>query len=297
MGDEITRVGFVGLGRMGVGIARNILKAGFPLTVCNRTPEKTLTLVQQGASVAASPKQAAEGADVVVTCLMDDRSMFDVMGGDEGLLAGMMPGACHIGTATISPDCAAKIAAMHHAHGSRYVAGPVSGRPDAAAAGQLLTHLAGDQDAIARCEPLFKAYAKRHVNLGSDHRVANSVKLTINFMLLAQIETMSEAFAFGERSGIGGELVAELIETVTGHPALKEYSRRIRARDFDRAAFEVRSGYKDLDLVMQASADVRVPMPFASVLRDRFLSAMGHGLEDKDWTAISEAVRISAGLS
>lgn len=297
MGDEITRVGFVGLGRMGAGIAGRILAAGFPLTAWNRTPERTRALAQQGASVAASPREAAEHADVVVSCLMDDRSMFDVTEGDEGLLAGMKPGACHIGTATISPGCAATIAALHHAHGSRYISSPVSGRPDAAAAGQLLVYLAGDQDAVTRCEPIFKAYAKRHVNLGPDPRVASSVKLTINFMLLAQIEIMSEAFAFGARSGIGGELTAELIETVTTHPALKEYSRRIRTRNFERVAFEVRSGYKDLDLVLQASAEARVPMPFVGVLRDRFLSAMAHGLEDKDWTAISEAVRISAGLS
>jgi len=297
MADDIMRVGFVGLGRMGVGIAANILKGGFALTVCNRTPAKTVTLARQGAAVAATPKEAAEGADVVFTCLMDDRSMLEVTGGAEGLLEGMRPGACHVGMATISPDCAARIAAMHHAKGTRYVASPVSGRPDAAAAGRLLTYLAGDQDAIARCEPLFKTFATRSVNLGPDHRAANSVKLIINFMLLAQIETMSEAFAFGERAGIGADFVAELIETVTGHPALKEYSQRIRARDFDRVAFEVKSGYKDLDLVMQASAGVGVPMPFASVLRDRFLSAMGHGLQDKDWTAISEAVRISAGLS
>lgn len=297
MGDEIRQVGFIGVGRMGAAMTQNILKAGFPVTVYNRTREKVLPLVQKGAVEAASPKEACQGADVVFTCLMDDQSMYDIMAGENGLLAGLKPGGIHIGTATISPGCANKLAAMHQAHGSCYVAGPVSGRPDAAIAGKLLTYLAGDQAAISRCEPLFKAYAQRYVNLGPDHGVANSVKLTINFMLLTQIEMISEVTAFAERSGIQAQLVGELVETVLNHPAVRDYVRRIRSRDFDPAAFEVTAGYKDLQLVMQACSDVRVPMPYASVLRDKFLVTMGNGMEKRDWTAISEAARIMAGLS
>ncbi len=296
MENEIRQVGFIGMGRMGAAMTQNILKAGFPVTVYNRTREKVLPLLDKGAAEAHSPREAARGADVVFTCLMDDKSMYDVVGGENGLLAGLQPCGIHIGTATISPACSAKMAAMHRDHGSSYIAGPVSGRPDAALAGKLLTYISGDQEAIARCEPLFNSYAQRHVNLGPDPKLANSVKLTINFMLLTQIEMISEVFAFAERSGIPGELVAELVETVLSHPAVRDYVRRIRTRDFDPAAFEVTSGYKDLELVMQASSDVRVSMPYASVLRDKFLITMGNGLSDKDWTAISEAARISAGL-
>lgn len=296
MENEIKQVGFIGMGRMGAAMTQNILKAGYPVTVYNRTREKVLPLLDKGAREAFSPRDAAQGADVVFTCLMDDKSMYEIMNGENGLLAGCKPCAIHIGTATISPSCAGKMADMHHAHGSYYIAGPVSGRPDAALAGKLLTYISGDQEAIARCEPLFNAYSQRHVNLGPDARAANSVKLTINFMLLTQIEMISEVFAFAERSGIDGQLVGELIDIVQTHPANKDYVRRIRSRDFDPAAFEVTAGYKDLELLIQASSDVRVPMPYAGVLRDKFLSTMGNGMSDKDWTAISEAARIAAGL-
>lgn len=296
MEKAIEQVGFVGIGRMGAALAENILKAGFRVNVYNRTRDRLLPLVDKGAAEARSAKDAAIGADVVFTCLMDDTSMFEVMGGEAGLLAGLAPDAVHVATATISPGCSRTIAAMHHEHGSRYVSAPLIARPDAARAGQVLTFMSGNQDAIARCEPLFGAYSNRHVNLGPDAGLANSVKLAVNFMLMTQIEMMSEVFAFAERSGIDTDLVAELILTVQGHPAMKDYVRRIRARDFEPAAFDVRSGFKDLELVNQAGADVCVPMPFASALRQAFLVTMGHGLSHQDWTAISEAARIMAGL-
>jgi 3-hydroxyisobutyrate dehydrogenase-like beta-hydroxyacid dehydrogenase len=239
---------------------------------------------------------AAQDADVVVTCLMDDKSMLEVMGGGDGLLAGMKAGAIHIGTATISPGCALQLAEMHTAHGSAYIAGPVVGRPDAAAAGRLTTYLAGDQAAIALCEPLFQSYTQRHVNVGPDPRTANNVKLAINFMLATQIEMMSEVFAFSERAGIDQQLISELIEMVTGHPALKDYVRRIRSRDFEPAAFEMTAGFKDMDFVVAASTEARVPMPFANVLRDRFLTALANDLGAKDWSAISQVARLTAGL-
>ncbi len=296
MGKAIEQIGFVGTGRMGAAVTENLLKAGYPVKVFNRTRDKLLPLLERGAVEANSPKDAAIGADVVFTCLMDDRSMFDVMNGERGLLAGLAPGAIHLATATISPGCSRTLAGIHREHGSRYIAGPLSARPDAARAGQALTYLSGDQEAIARCEPLFTAYSKRHVNLGADPALANSVKLALNFMLMTQIEMMSEVFAFAERSGIEAELVAELILTVQGHPAMKDYIRRMRARDFDPAAFEITSGYKDLEMVSQAAGDARVPMPFVGALRDQFLATMGNGMSAWDWTALSEASRLTAGL-
>jgi 3-hydroxyisobutyrate dehydrogenase-like beta-hydroxyacid dehydrogenase len=296
MPEQIENVGFIGLGRMGVAMSKNILKAGFRVTVYNRTREKLLPLIENGAIEATSPGMAAAGADVVISCLMDDKSMYEIMDGPDGILAGMKPGAIHIGTATISPGCALRLAEMHKAHGSIYIAGPIVGRPDAAAAGKLVTYLAGDPQAIIHCEPLFKAYTQRSVNVGSDHRAANNVKLAINFMLATQIEMMSEAFAFAERSGIDQQLISELIETVTGHPALKDYARRIRSRDFEPAAFEITAGFKDMDFVVQASTEARVPMAFANVLRDRFLIAIANDMGAKDWSAISEVARLTAGL-
>jgi 3-hydroxyisobutyrate dehydrogenase-like beta-hydroxyacid dehydrogenase len=149
MSEEIRSVGFIGLGRMGAAMARNILKAGFELTVYNRTAAKMRPLIDAGAAGAGSPREASTGADVVVTCLMDDRSVVENATGEQGLLAGLRKRATHIGTTTISPRCARQLAGLHATHGSHYVAGPVVGRPDAAETAQLLTFTAGDGPSFA----------------------------------------------------------------------------------------------------------------------------------------------------
>ncbi len=293
--EKIERVGFIGLGRMGTPMARNILKAGFALTVYNRTSAKMQPLLDAGATGANSPKEAATGADVVITCLLDDKSMVDNLTGENGILAGLKPGGIHIGTATISPGCAEELAGLHAAHGSFYIAGPIFGRPDAAEAGTLLTYVAGDAEAVAVCEPLFQAYAQKHVYMGPDHRVVNSIKLTMNFMLVSMIEVLSEVFTFAEKSGIDVEFVHELIVTVLEHPALREYARRIRSRDFE-PAFEISAGLKDVELMLRASTEVQAPIPIASLVREKFLTALASGMQGRDWSAIAEVTRRNAGL-
>src|SRR5512140_166020 len=133
------RVGFIGLGRMGAAIAHRLLQAGFALTVYNRTAAKLEPLIKAGAAGARSPREAAAGAGVLLTSLMDDQSVLDMVTGDDGMLAGLARGAIHIGTSTVSPGCATRLAELHAAHGSTYIAAPVLGRPDAAEAGQLQT--------------------------------------------------------------------------------------------------------------------------------------------------------------
>lgn len=293
--NRIERVGFIGLGRMGVPMARNILNAGFDLTVYNRTREKMTRLLEEGAVGASSPKEAAAGADAVITCLLDDKSMIGNVTGEHGILVGLKPGGIHIGTATISPGCATELAELHRAHGSHYVAAPIFGRPDAAEAGTLLTYVAGDEAAVAACDSLFEAYTQTHVYLGKDHRVVNSVKLAMNFMLVSLIEILSEVYTFAEKSGIELEFINELILTVLAHPALKEYARRIRTRDFE-AAFALSAGFKDVELMLQASSEVRAPLPIASLAREKFLTALANGMGDKDWSAIAEITRGNAGL-
>lgn len=210
MAEAIRRVGFIGLGRMGSAIARNIFRAGFELTVYNRTPEKMKPLIDEGAAGATSPKEAAAGADAVITSLMDDKSVLDIVTGENGLLAGLGAGAIHIGTTTISPRCATQLAELHAAHDSHYVAAPVVGRPDVADRGQLLALVAGDPEAIARCASLFEAYTLGVTNVGNEHRVANSLKLAVNYVGVSLIELMGQVYAFGERSGIDVQFLNQM---------------------------------------------------------------------------------------
>jgi 3-hydroxyisobutyrate dehydrogenase-like beta-hydroxyacid dehydrogenase len=294
---EIQRVAFIGLGRMGAAIARNLIKAGLPLSVYNRTAAKMQPLIDAGATGARSPRAAVAGADVVVTSLMDDQSALDVVSGDDGILAGLERGAIHVGTSTVSPECATRLAELHAAHGSTYIAGPVVGRPDAAEAGQLQTFVAGDAQAITRCERVFAAYAAATFNLGTEPRLANSMKLAVNYVLMSLVELMGQVYAFGERSGIDLQLINLMLASIVAPPALKEYATRVRTRDFEPAGFELIAGLKDVQLVLQASTETRVALPYASTVRDKLLAAVAHGMEHKDWSAIYEITRMNAGLS
>jgi 3-hydroxyisobutyrate dehydrogenase-like beta-hydroxyacid dehydrogenase len=297
MSDEIGKVAHIGLGRMGAGIASNLLEAGFELTVYNRTQAKMKPLIEKGASGASSPREAATGADVILTCLMDDQSVLDMVTGENGLLAGLKSGGIHIGASTTSPRLAVKLAELHAAQGSHYVAGPVVGRPNMAAIGQLFTYVAGEPQVIAKCTPIFDAYTQSVTNLGKHHGLANTVKLLINYVVIAQVELMGEVFAFSEKSGIEPQTAVDIIDRYLGSPGVKKsYTRTILNRAFDDAGFELVGGFKDVQLMLQVSTDLRAPLDYASIIREKMITALAHGMERRDWSTFYEVTRMNAGL-
>ena len=296
MSNEGTTVACIGLGRMGAGIASNIQRAGFSLRVYNRTAAKMQPFADRGAKATGSPREAASGADVVVTNLMDDASVLDAVTGDDGILAGLVPGRTHIDTTTISPRCARHLAEVHAEHGSRFVAGPVVGRPDVAAKGELRSFLGGEAEVVEECRPVVNAYTSLAIHLGEDPGLASNMKLSVNYMLSVTVELMGQVFAFGEKSGISPDMLNLVMGAFFGQPALQEYARLIRSRDFSDPGFALSGAMKDMELMMQASADVRAPLPFGSIVRDKLLTAAARGMEDLDWAAISEISRAQAGL-
>jgi len=286
-------VACIGLGRMGSGIARNIQNAGLPLTVFNRTAEKMKLLVETGATGAHTAREAAAAADIVVTNLMDDASVLGAMLGENGILAGMRPGAIHIGTTTISPALSTELRELHRANGSHYVAGPVAGRPDAAAAGKLFTFVAGKPEWLERCRPVMNAYANRIIPMGEDPAIAMSMKLVGNFMVASLIELIGEAYVFAESRGVDPSILTAMFNQFM--PAAAEYVDRICRRDFDRAGFTLDGGTKDVTLILQAAAEVRAPLSYASIVRDKCLAAQARGLGHLDWSVLTETSRIDAG--
>lgn len=286
-------VACIGLGRMGSGIAHNIHSAGFRLTVYNRTAEKMQPFVASGAIAVRTPREAAATADIVVTNLMDDASVLSATMGEDGILAGIRAGAIHMGTTTISPAASTQLAQLHTVHGSHYVAAPVAGRPDAAAAGKLFTFVSGKPDWIERCRPVLEAYTSRIVPMGEDPAVAMSMKLVGNFFVASLLELIGEAYVFAEKRRVDTGFLSDMLKTMM--PFSHEYVERISSRSFDKAGFTLDAGLKDIGLILDAAAEVHVPLPYASLVRDKCIAAQARGMGQRDWSTLTEIARLDAG--
>jgi 3-hydroxyisobutyrate dehydrogenase-like beta-hydroxyacid dehydrogenase len=287
-------VGFLGLGHMGSAIAANLIRRGFELRVWNRSPGPARELAALGARVVSHPADAMQG-DVLMTMLADDAAVRGVL--DDGLLAGARRGLVHINMATISVALARELARTHREHGIAYVAAPVFGRPDVAAAGKLNVVVAGEPVALERMKPLLDAIGQRVWPVGDEPERANVVKLAGNFMIASAIEAMGEAVALNRRYGVGArEFLEILTSTLFAAPAYQVYGRLIAEERYEPAAFKLSLGLKDVRLALEAAEAAHVPMPFAGVLRDGFLDAIAHGSAERDWAALARVASRRAGF-
>jgi len=272
---------------MGVPMAANLLKAGTRLKVWNRTPGPVRQLAALGAQAATSAREAGEGVDVLISMLSDDAATRAVLF-DEEALAGLPPGAIHINMATVSVAFAVELQRQHRERGIVYVAAPVMGRVQVAEAGQLNILAAGDAAALGTVQPLFDAMGQKTWHVGERPEQANAVKLAVNFMIASAIGTMSEAMVFLENSGISKDDFLDLIgSTLFASPVYKGYGAAIAQGRFEPAGFKLALAMKDMGLLLEAAAQVKVPMSLASVLRDQHLEAIAHGNGHLDWAALS----------
>jgi len=279
-------LGFIGLGHMGSAMARNLLKAGHDVTVFNRSPGKANSLVALGAHEARLIADACRG-EVVITMLANDTAVSDIAFASDGLIATLPKHAIHISMSTISPALSRRLAQAHLHAGQRYLAAPVLGRPDIAAAAQLFIVAAGDPTAIDVCQPLFDALGKKTSRIGLESSAANLVKLTANFLQAAVIEALGEAIALIGKSGIDRAAYVELLtSTIFTSPAYKIFGPLIASGTYEPAGFPAPLGHKDIRLTLDAAESLRVPMPLASLLHDRFLRLFAHGGDKLDWSAI-----------
>jgi len=291
------KVGFIGLGHMGAGMAANLLKADHNVTVYNRTRTKADALVALGATAAASIAEVAR-ADVVISMLANDDSVEAVVGGEQGVVANLAPGAVHISSSTISVALSERLAAAHHDAGQHFVAAPVLGRPDVAAAGKLFIIAAGAPDAIAIVQPLFDAIGQRTFIVSETPKVANLVKLSGNFLIASVIESLGEAMALVSKGGVDRHQYLDILtSTLFSAPIYKTYGALIADGKFEPAGFAAPLGQKDIRLTLAAAEDLRVPLPIASLLRDRFLTLLAHGGDTLDWSAIGQLAAKDAGAT
>lgn len=288
------QVGFVGLGNMGQPMASNIIRAGYQLAVYNRTRNRAETLI--GAQVASTPSDAARG-DAVLTMLADDAAVEEVVFGPHGIADGLPKGSTHVSMSTISVSLAERLSKVHVEREQAFISAPVFGRPEAAQAAKLFVIAGGREQDVRKMKAIFDAVGQKIFHVGERPSMANAVKLSGNFLIAAVIETLGEAFSLVRKYGVPPDVFLDvLMNSLFNAPIYRTYGSIIAAGKYEPVGFRLALGLKDVRLALEASENVAVPMPVASVLRDRFLTGVANGMSDTDWSSIARLAAESAGL-
>jgi 3-hydroxyisobutyrate dehydrogenase-like beta-hydroxyacid dehydrogenase len=289
-------VGFIGLGNMGTPMARNLLKAGHRVTVYNRTGSKAEVLAREGAQVADKVADACRGG-ALITMLADDAAVEGVVFGDGGALSALGRNKIHISMSTISVALSDRLAEAHKKAGQVYVASPVFGRPEAAAAANLFIIAAGAEAPLAHCQPLFDAMGQETFVIGAKPSEANLVKLSGNFLIASMLESLGEAFALVRKAGIDPHRYLNILTgTLFSAPLYRTYGSIIAEDKKPADGFKMSLGLKDIRLALAAADATTVPMPVASLVRDHFIEGVAQGEGDADWSGLARLAARRAGL-
>jgi len=280
-------VGFVGLGSMGLPMARNLARAGFQVLAWNRTPKEAEGLTQVG-----SPKEAA-GTGLVITMLADDAATEAVL---PEILEGLPPGGLHIAMSTLGVPYSRTLWERHRQAGRRYLAAPVFGRPEAAARGELRIVVAGAPADVEEARPLLKALGVEVYEVGEAPHLAHAVKLGGNFLIASMLEALAEAYVLVEKNGVRREAFYQVVRGFFRSPVYEAYGRILLERRFSPPGFKLRLGLKDARLIHQAADTTHTPLPLGHLLLDRFLEGVAWGMGEEDWTALLSVVEGSAGI-
>ncbi len=288
-------LGLIGVGKLGLPIAESLIAGGFSLRVWNRTPEKAAGLIARGAEASKSPADTAIAGGQVVTILADDRALLEVA--DDAFCKAVGTGI-HISVSTVSPVTSRTVAERHARFGGRFVAAPVFGRPEAAAAKKLWVCTSGDAASKAAVRPVLDAIGQGIFDFGEEVGAANVVKLAGNFLITAAVEAMAEASAMAEKNGVPrADLLNMLNSTVFNCPIHVSYGKAIINAQFEPAGFPVPLILKDMHLVQKTASDARAPMPIVNLLIDRYLTMLAKGLDRYDAVGLAQGVAADAGLS
>ncbi|GIL41031.1 NAD(P)-dependent oxidoreductase [Roseiterribacter gracilis] len=287
------RVAVIGIGKMGAGIAHNLVKAGHTVTVWNRSRDKAAAI--EGARVANSVAEAARDAEVALTMLSDDTALAAAL--NDGLFDALPRGAIHVSSSTISASLSDRIADDHAARGQDYVAAPVFGRPDVAAAAQLTVIAAGPAAVIDRAQPVFDAIGRRTWRVGDRPSQANIVKLCGNYLIVSSVQSLGEAVALARGADVDTSVLLELLtENLFSGRVHTTYGGAIVEKRYRPAGFGLDLALKDVRLVLAAADAADVPMPVASLLHDAALAALHRSPPESDVAALAEFAAKNAGL-
>jgi 3-hydroxyisobutyrate dehydrogenase-like beta-hydroxyacid dehydrogenase len=278
-------IGFLGLGKMGAAMARRLLAAGHDVTVWNRHRAKSDTLAGEGASVAATPAEAARGKDAVVSMLFDDGANEEVLLGTDGAILGMDAGSLHIACSTISVALSQRLAGEHESRGQGYVAAPVFGRPNVAADGKLWIVVAGEDELIAKARPALEPMSRGITIVGREPSQAHAVKVAGNFLITMMIQSLSEVAVFGKASGIDPALLLETVNSALFQSPFYAAYSKVMLNAPEQPGATIALGLKDLNLFLSAAQAAGVHLTVAESMVSRFKEALSSGMGDADWAA------------
>ena len=289
-------IGFIGLGRMGQGMSARVLTGGHDLLVYNRTAGKAANLQQLGAKIAPTIAAVCRDRELVISMVADDAALNDIVFAPGGLRDSLANGI-HVAMGTHSASAIQSVSAAHQERGQAFVAAPVLGRPEAAAAGQIVIVCAGPRDALKKCEPVFSVLGRKTMEAASAPEAAIAIKLANNFVLGCAVETMAEGFALVRKYGVNPQVFYDVMtEGLFAAPAYKVYGKLMVDSSYDAPGFTVKLGLKDIKLALAAAELVGVPLPSGSVVRDRLIGAIAHGDGDKDWAVLGREQARASGL-
>ena len=289
-------VGFIGLGNMGLPMARNLLQRGFRLRVYNRSDSKTRDLVRLGAVAVSVPADAVQSDGLAITMVSDDQALQAVTLGPGGIGARLSRGGLHLSMSTVSPELARELAEQHRRAGATLVSAPVSGRPDAADAASLTVWLAGPEESKRRARGALEAMASAIHDVGAEPAAGNVAKLAANLMVLSSVEMLAEALELAARGGVDRRtLAAALTERLFTGPVLTGYGMRMASGAVEDKGFKVTLALKDIDLVLKQAAVSDAALPFAHVLRERLRAACVRGLGERDVSALAADLAPASG--
>jgi 3-hydroxyisobutyrate dehydrogenase-like beta-hydroxyacid dehydrogenase len=289
------KIGFIGLGNMGLNMANNLIASGHQLQVYNRSAGKANELEQSSITKCKTPAEAASNVSIVISMLSDDDVVTEAT---NGILQTLQKGALHISMSTISPDVSQKLSDQHKSAGSSYLAAPVFGRPEAAAAKKLWICVSGSQESKDIAKPILDCLGQGVIDFGEDAGGANVVKIAGNFMIMSSLEIMAEAFTLAEKHGLDRAKVADFFgSTIFNAPIYQNYGKLIANKQYEPVGFKASLGYKDARLAFKLAQQSQTPMPVGTLIHNRLLSAVAKGLGDRDWVeAVGRGVTDDAGI-
>jgi len=289
------RIGWIGLGKMGIPMSKNLIKAGYTLTVYNRTKGKTKELADQGAQVANSPKDLAKGVDVVISMISDDPVLEAVSTGSSGAFEGAKAGAIYIDMSTVSPVASGRVAEAAEKKGIKYLRAPVSGSTALATAGTLTIFASGPKDAYDCCVDIFGAMGQKSFHVGKGDE-ARYLKLLLNMMVGITSAMTAEALVFGERGGMNWTQMIDIISnSVVASPLIGYKAQTLKDRNFT-PAFTASQIAKDFDIALDTGKALDVPMPITSLARQFFGAMKARGKGELDFFGLVTLMEEMGGI-